>query len=277
MDVNRAWEKLHMRLVEEQLLDPTAKTVAMPFITKVKWAAALVVLCVCSGAIGLFYNAKTESEPFFSIHNSDISNTLVKTLNDGSIVYLAGGATLTCPEQFAADMRYVGLNGEALFDVQTVADYPFFIETDPVVIEVLGTKFVIKSTDKNLFELSVQHGLVKATLKATGAHIFVEAGETVRLNERQQLLKEPSTDSRQFAHYAEKMRFKDERLENIVHVISKMSDKSIGFSDHALKNRELTIAFINNTVEEMIALLCMVLEVKYIDDGEGYVIGGSEL
>ena len=269
MDVNRAWDRLHTRLVDEQLFSQPAKTIAMPFIAKMKCAAAIVVLCVCGGAIGLYLNVKNESNLFVSIHNSDVSNTLVKTLEDGSVVYLVGGATLTCPERFADNKRQVSLQGDALFDVRSDTNCPFLIETEPVVVEVLGTTFNIKTANNNSFELSVKNGLVKVTLKTTGAHLFAATGETVRLNEHLQLSKEPQ----QFAHYAEKIRFKDERLENIIYVINKMSDKPICFSDNDLKNREITITFRNNTVAEMIELLCAALDLKYTENEKIYILG----
>ena len=43
--------------------------------------------------------------------------TLVKTLEDGSVVYLAQESTLKYPEHFAEDKREVNLQGEAFFDV----------------------------------------------------------------------------------------------------------------------------------------------------------------
>jgi len=269
VDVNRAWDKLHTRLVDEQLIGQNAKTVVMPFITKIRCVAAIVVLCDFSGIIGLYLNVKNESKSLVSIHNGDIFNTLVKTLEDGSVVYLAGGATLTCPERFTGNKRQVSLQGDALFDIHNDKDCPFLVETEPVVVEVLGTKFNIRTTDKNSFELSVQHGLVKVTMKTTGVHTFVKTGETVRLNDHLQLLKE----SQQFARYTEKMQFKDERLENIVHVINKMSEKPISINDNTLKNREITISFSNNTVEEMIGLLCTVLDLNYTDERDEIVIG----
>ena len=269
MDVNKAWDRLYTQLVDEQLIDQTEKIVVMPFFTKMKWAATIVVLCVLGGAVGLYLSSINENNLLVSIHNNDISNILVKTLEDGSVVYLAGGATLTCPERFAGNKRQVSLQGDALFDIHSGKDCPFLIETEPVLVEVMGTTFNIKTADKNSFELSVQHGLVKVTLKATGDHIFVETGETVRLNDHLQLLKEPQ----QFARYTEKMCFKDERLDNIVHVINKISDKPIFFSDNALKNREITITFSNNTVEEMVGLLCAVLDLKYTDDEKEIIIG----
>jgi len=273
LDIDKAWDRLHTRLVDEQLLNQNAKVVVMPFVTKMKWAAAIAVLCVLIGAIGLYLNLGKESSPLISIHNGDKTNTLVKTLEDGSVVYLTSGATLSCPERFAAEKRQVSIQGDALFDIQTNRNCPFLIETEAVIVEVLGTTFNIKTAGKESFELSVQHGVVKATLKTTGVQTIVETGESVRLKDQQQLLKEQSDDKQHFANYSEKICFKDESLENIVHVINKISDKPISIADDSLKNREITISFNNNTVEEMVGLLCEILDLKYTDDGKEIVIG----
>ena len=272
INIDRAWDRLHMRLVEEQLLNQSAKVIVMPFITKIKWAAA-VMLCVLGGVLGLYISSEKESSPFISIHNGDIANTLVKTLDDGSVVYLTSGATLICPGQFAADKRQVRLQGDALFDIHSNANCPFLIETEAIIVEVLGTTFNIKTAGRDSFELSVQHGVVKVTLKTTGAHTLVETGETVRLEDRQKLQKEQLPNRQLFAQYTGKICFKDESLENIVHVINKISDKPISIADNNLKNREITIPFNNNTVEEMVGLLCEVLNLKYTDDGKKIIIG----
>lgn len=273
INVDKAWERLHQRLADEQLLNQTAKVVAMPVITKIKWVAAAVVLCVLGGTIAWYLNDEKLSHPLMSIHNSDRTNTLVKTLDDGSIVFLTSGATLTCPEQFADNKRQVSLHGEALFDIHSSKNRPFLIETEAVTVEVLGTIFNITTSGKESFELSVQHGTVKVTVKTSGQQTLVATGETVRLKDHQQLLKEPSAGQQQLAQYTEKMHFKDERLGNIIHVINKISDKPIRIAGYDLNNREITISFSNNTVEEMIELLCEVLELIYSYDGKEIIIG----
>jgi len=269
IDVNKAWDKLHARLADEQLLGRDGvKT--MPFIAKMRWAAAIVVLCICGGLVLLFFpNKKTEQ--LFTIHNNEASNTLVSTLNDGSIVYLTTGATLSYPKRFDSGIRQVTLQGEALFDIRGDKDRPFLIETESTVVEVLGTTFSIKSNGRESFELSVQRGLVKTTLKATNVQELVEAGETVRLKSNHQLQKELSSD-RQFTQYTEKMRFKDERLDHIIHVINKISDKPIIFADSLSAGMKINVTFDNNTPTDMIELICQGFHLMHAVDGNHIVI-----
>ncbi len=272
IDINQAWDKLHTRLRDDQLLTSGNEKAALPFITQMKWAATIAILCICSVTISLYLFRGKESGQLLSIQNNDISNTLVNTLGDGSIVYLTSGAIVTYPEQFATDKRQISLQGEALFDVQSNRACPFLIETEPVLVEVVGTAFNIKSTGKELFELSVQHGLVKVTLKTTGAEVLVEAGETIRLLDNHQLQKDWSGNQQQFAQYTEKMHFKDERLDNIVKVINKMSDIPVAFADSSLMNKKITITFLNNTPSDMVDLLCIPMGLNPTNNGDSILI-----
>ena len=273
MDVDKAWDKLYARLKDEGLLvAENERTNIVPFIVKMRRAAAIAALCICSGAMVLYLSTKKENSAFVSIYNDDISKTLVSTLNDGSIVFLTSGAELTCPEQFAENKRQVSLKGEALFDVHSDKECPFLIETVPAMVEVTGTQFNIKSDSKDLFELSVQHGSVMVMLKSTGLSMQVESGETVHL-QAGQLQKTWTTDQHQLARYTEKMHFKDERLDHIIRVINKISDKPVVLADDSLKNREIFITFDNDTVTEMVELVCATLELTYTDNGNEFIIG----
>ena len=102
-------------------------------------------------------------------------------MEDGSIVYLADNSQLSYPEHFQREKREVSLLGNALFDVSGNKERPFLIETEQARIEVLGTSFNIKSSDKSAFELAVRRGLVKVTLKKNGEQTLVKAGQTVSL------------------------------------------------------------------------------------------------
>ena len=272
IDTDKAWDRLYLRLKEEDLLDAGAnKTRTVSLIHKLQMAAAITVLCICTGVASLYFKMKNEDQTVVSIINSDSSNTLVSALEDGSIVYLASGAALSHPKRFAADKREVVLAGEALFDIKAKPHAPFLIDTELILVEVKGTKFNVKTSGKESFELSVQHGTVMVIVKSTGASEMVEDGETVGLHDGQ-LQKIASDDRSRFHQYTEKMQFKDERLENIVEVIGKISEKPVIITDNEIKAREITITFSNNTIEEMIELLCVGLNLTYIDNGDEFVI-----
>lgn len=269
IDTNKAWDKLYTRLQDDRLLIPEGKK-RLSLIAKTGWAAA-IMLAATFGALSIYLFTAREPVLLSTITNPDINTTLVSTLNDGSVVYLSGGATLSYPENFSGAKRQVILEGGALFEIQSDKDHPFLIETESVMVEVLGTAFSISSSGKEQFNLSVQQGSVQVTLKSTGKPVFVEAGESVHLN-ADVLSKTHSENGRHFGQYREKMHFKDERLCDIIGVINKLSVKPIAFSDPSAGNKSVTITFSNNTPSEMIDLLCMAFGMKYTEDADTIII-----
>lgn len=254
---DQAWNELYSRLEQDNLIPARGqKRLMRPVFAGM--AAAIAVLCLC-GALGIWLlNDWGTDERLLSLKNGPEDNTLVTTLEDGSIIYLAQDATLSYPEHFEADKRLVKLDGNALFDVSGNKQRPFLIETKYTTIEVVGTAFNVKNNGKNDFELSVQRGLVKVTRLDNGESSFVKAGETVILN-KNLFLKSPTSDMDQFARYTERIQFKDETLANIVRVINRMSSQPVQLSSSELENRRLTVSFYDNSPATMTELICLAL------------------
>lgn len=254
---DQAWNELYSRLEKDNLIPARGqKRLMRPVFAGM--AAAIAVLCLC-GALGIWLlNDWGTDERLLSLKNGPEDNTLVTTLEDGSIIYLAQDATLSYPEHFEADKRLVKLDGNALFDVSGNKQRPFLIETKYTTIEVVGTAFNVKNNGKNDFELSVQRGLVKVTRLDNGESSFVKAGETVILN-KNLFLKSPTSDMDQFARYTERIQFKDETLANIVRVINRMSSQPVQLSSSELENRRLTVSFYDNSPAAMTELICLAL------------------
>ena len=254
---DQAWNELYSRLEQDNLIPARGQKRLMRRVFA-GMAAAIAVLCLC-GALGIWLlNDWGTDERLLSLKNGPEDNTLVTTLEDGSIIYLAQDATLSYPEHFEADKRLVKLDGNALFDVSGNKQRPFLIETKYTTIEVVGTAFNVKNNGKNDFELSVQRGLVKVTRLDNGESSFVKAGETVILN-KNLFLKSPTSDMDQFARYTERIQFKDETLANIVRVINRMSSQPVQLSSSELENRRLTVSFYDNSPAAMTELICLAL------------------
>ena len=182
LKTDQAWEQLYTRLEQDGLLDKPISGTQIPYrIGLMKWAAAIVILCVSVATAIFLGRERTPETTLLTLHNNEASTTLVTTLEDGSIVYLADNSQLSYPEHFQREKREVSLLGNALFDVSGNKERPFLIETEQARIEVLGTSFNIKSSDKSAFELAVRRGLVKVTLKKNGEQTLVKAGQTVSL------------------------------------------------------------------------------------------------
>ena len=165
------------------------------------------------------------------------------------------------PNHFYGKRREVRLNGNALFDVAGNRARPFFIETGKVQIEVIGTAFHVKNSGNSPFELSVQRGEVKVTQKQNGQEIHVKAGETATLLQNKWHLT-ATKDSKQFARYMQKMCFKDERLDNILHAINLRQSEIHLESSPELDEHLLTVSFSDDSPEKMAELISMALNLK---------------
>ena len=262
LKTDQAWEQLYTRLEQDGLLDKPISGTQIPYrIGLMKWAAAIVILCVSVATAIFLGRERTPETTLLTLHNNEASTTLVTTLEDGSIVYLADNSQLSYPEYFQREKREVSLLGNALFDVSGNKERPFLIETEQARIEVLGTSFNIKSSDKSAFELAVRRGLVKVTLKKNGEQTLVKAGQTVSLfSNRLQVA--PTQDNEQFSDYTRRIQFKDERLGDILHVINLEYPKMPLKTTTDLENRRLTVSFYNNSPATMAELICAALKLK---------------
>ena len=262
LKTDQAWEQLYTRLEQDGLLDKPISGTQIPYrIGLMKWAAAIVILCVSVATAIFLGQERTPETTLLTLHNNEASTTLVTTLEDGSIVYLADNSQLSYPEHFQREKREVSLLGNALFDVSGNKERPFLIETEQARIEVLGTSFNIKSSDKSAFELAVRRGLVKVTLKKNGEQTLVKAGQTVSLfSNRLQVA--PTQDNEQFSDYTRRIQFKDERLGDILHVINLEYPKMPLKTTADLENRRLTVSLYNNSPATMAELICAALKLK---------------
>ncbi|MBC8156004.1 MAG: FecR domain-containing protein [Bacteroidetes bacterium] len=92
-------------------------------------------------------------------------------LEDGSLVALKPGSTLSYPDHFGRHHRTVWLTGDAFFTVRKDPARPFMVHTGALVTEVLGTSFAIQSSDgARAIEVAVTTGRVSVYQAADQAH-----------------------------------------------------------------------------------------------------------
>lgn len=280
MEVNRnrtkidvAWQHLYARLDRDQLLPKPG--IAKHRTSLLKWGlpAAAAIACLVCLASALWFTQDNGPDALNLVtQENHEASTLVTTLEDGSVVYLAQESTLQYPEHFATDHRKVNLQGEAFFDVARNQEQAFLIETEQVRIEVLGTAFNVRSHEADAFRLSVQRGRVKVSLKQGGQSVLVNAGETVTLHAQQLQLSE-TQDSEAWSRHTRNIRFKDQCLEDILRVVNaSASDLQIQTSTPDLGKRKLTIEFENNSPETVAELISWALSLKCSREGNRLIL-----
>ncbi|MBN1990140.1 MAG: FecR domain-containing protein [Bacteroidales bacterium] len=261
VNTSEAWEKLSGRLEQEELIPTTMPVQRNRFMQSLVRVAAILVMVVGVGSLLFYAVTRITEAPMLSAVTGAEDFTLVQTLSDGSVVYLAHDTKLFYPKEFLKNERNVELNGEAFFDVAHNANQPFTIETETAVIEVLGTAFNVKSASKSSFELLVERGKVRVTLKdnPTQSQIVV-AGEKVTLVNHK--LNKALANVSAAKWRTNKMQFKDESLANIVKVINSNYGSNILVSNAQLANRRLTVTFYNNSLSTIVELISLTLGVE---------------
>lgn len=262
---DQAWTTLYNRLEKDGLITQAETPRPSLRLTAFKWTAAAVILFCTYLSINYFNQTEKVIDRNLLIRQNKETITLATTLEDGSIVYLAGNAAIHYPEHFQPDKREISLQGNALFDIAGNRTRPFLIETEDTRIEVLGTAFNVKSDGSQPFELSVQRGMVKVTLKKSGQDVYVKTGETATLSSRK-LQVSQTKNPEQFSEITQQIRFKDERLADILRIINLNTGDIRLQAIPALESRTLTVTFSNNSPESIAELICAALNLKYTRD-----------
>jgi transmembrane sensor len=285
---NRAWERLYTRLEREGLIPESTpsgsehraagavcgekrnRSLLPGRLAWIGGAAAILIACAYFLSVRFSNEGSVVKAPLLAKENTG-EFTLVTTLEEGSVVYLSQKATLYYPEHFLQQKREVKLNGTALFEVEGNRERPFIIETEEVLIEVLGTAFNVKNDLGKPFELSVNRGLVKVSLKDGKGSIHVAAGKTVTLTDGHLRISD-TEDFSQFDLYTKKMRFKDEPLSNVLRVVNMHIPAMQIQTSPLLGERKLTVAFFNDSAESMAELISLALNLKTKREGDKIIL-----
>lgn len=255
VDTDKAWQQLHSRLESDGLLPGQKEPVSRARRPAWMQLAATFLLLVAAGSIIWLWPGRNPKNQMLALSNTGSEQTLVKLLDDGSVVYLAANATLAYPPAFAPGERRVSLKGEAFFEVEHQAAQPFRIELEKATIEVLGTSFNLKSLENNGFELLVEEGLVQVQFQnpinekvlVAPREMLVFSGESYR--------KISGTDLELTLWRQNRMHFKDELLENVLSVINRNYHSRLLVSDPMVASRQITVTFFENDLPTIIELI----------------------
>jgi transmembrane sensor len=151
------------------------------------WLVAASVLAALLAITFLFtYNKKNSADKTRTASTyipagllKEVKNTSAAiqtfTLEDGSAVKLYPGAKLSYPAAFVVDKREVYLEGDAFFNVSKNPARPFYVYSNQIVTQVLGTSF----------EISGKTGRIEVNVK-TGKVAVYENHSVVNLDATQQ-------------------------------------------------------------------------------------------
>jgi transmembrane sensor len=114
-------------------------------------------------------------------------------LEDGSIVYLNAGSTLTFPASFDKNRRAV-LHGEGYFEIAKDAEHPFVVASAHQKLTVMGTAFNISAYDGENVVTALVNGSVSVQNETTGKRQILSPGDQLSLNDKESVVSKINTD-----------------------------------------------------------------------------------
>ncbi len=269
---------------------PAARTRISRLWIRTGAAAALVIMAV---SIGLWLSNSSPQAP----HQSAVPGKMLsfvrfvnhearivrKQLPDGTVVRLHPQAELRYPAAFAADRREVEFAGEAFFDVAKDASRPFSITSGKMKIQVVGTSFNVRATPgQALFEVAVLTGrVIVGSVAENGA----QTGETVTLLPRQEVLynvetsrltlHEQSTQPRQELYQPISIAFAETPVNSVLQQLEARFQVSFRLSNPALNRCRLTADFTDQSLPDILELLCTALDATYTMAGDTIMLNGE--
>ncbi|WP_080903848.1 FecR family protein [Parabacteroides sp. Marseille-P3160] len=265
---DQAWGTLFARLEADGLLETKKESRSRTFNrVGLRVAVAVVLLCLCGG-IAFLYNRKAAkgTDTLLVLSNENKEATLVSTLEDGSTIYLSEAASLRYPKHFPKEKREVFLEGDAFFDIHQNRQSPFFIETEDVRVEVLGTAFSIRNLKDKPFRIAVERGTVCITRKKDARSMQVEAGQTVIVDPDR--IRKQANEAHIFFRYKDRLYFKDEKLPDLIRVINQYADGPEICLGKGLEERRLNYAYVDDSSMEVTKVICLALDLRYERKGD---------
>ena len=257
IDVNQEWQRFK-NSVQPESTKTTYQT------NWIRIAASVVVIAVLGYLI--WFNAfQSNSITVLAEHSGQLI-----TLPDNSVVTLNKDATITYPRAFADNSRTVIMKGEAFFEVTRNEKKPFTVNLGLSSVEVLGTSFNINAEDNNdRIEVVVNTGKVRFGTNSGKETVVLTKGEKGTFMKNMNMIsKVQNKDINFMAWKTRKIVFNDVDLDIVIQTVNKIYNSQITFSTDVGKNCKVTVSFDNQSIEAILSVLELTLDLEYKKTGD---------
>lgn len=236
------------------------------------WKYAAAVLIIVSVSISIYFvNVSSEEEEIAStvkveeiIKQTSRGQMLSVILPDQTKVKLNAGSKLSYPKQFSDGNRSVTLEGEAFFDVTRDEERPFYIKTNELEVEVLGTSFSVRTNEsKEKPMVAVRSGEVLVRETSRLKSVLLKQNQFTVLDDDALIFKDINEQELFFGWVDKQLVFKEEKLEDILKKISKWFDVDFEISKSFTDTNVFTGSYDNPTLNQVMQSLSFAFEFDY--------------
>lgn len=227
---------------------------------------AVAAACLILGfAVARFGIQRTEPSLFAAAEFvTGAAETATTQLSDGTIVRLAPRSRLQT--YTSENQREVWLEGRAYFAVAKDEKRPFIVRTRAGDARVLGTRFEIAVGDEDL-RLAVIEGRV--ALSSGGESREVTAGEVSEVEAGQVPTVRKATEmDRMLEWIGDLVIFEDTPLAEVMETLEERYGLRATIADSLLAERTVTAWFVDQPAEEIVQLLCRVVDAQCTISGD---------
>ena len=189
-------------------------------------------------------------------------------LSDGSLVWLNAETVL----KYAPNKkeRRVILDGEAYFEVNHSADYPFVVEAGDVKVRVMGTKFNVSHyANSNITETSLLSGKVAMTFEKSKQSFELAPGEKATYNiDKHSLVKAKVDVAKEVQWRQNVLYFDNEPFDELILKLEKYYAVKFIYDKEAFKNIHYTGTIDNLSINKVLEYINFTIPVSFQIDNK---------
>lgn len=262
IEIDTEWNKLDNRISASY-----ARTVTVKRIVKI--ASACLMISILAFVVYLKFN--------FIIEKNLTGEIKEIELPDGSSVTLNYDTKIRYRKDFGNTNRDIYLLGEAFFDVKKENKVPFIVSTERAQIEVLGTRFNVKTeTENSLLSVYVQDGsLTLYDKKQKEVKTLLSSGEKGWFNKKNNTVtKEKSISANDVAWINGFIEFDNTPLIVVKEVLESTYHKKLQVSAQ-IKQCEITATFNHADLQVILDVLSETLNLQITNTDNTIVLKGD--
>jgi ferric-dicitrate binding protein FerR (iron transport regulator) len=197
------------------------------------------------------------------------------TLSDGSIMILDAGSRLYYLEKFGNESREIKLEGEAYLEVEHDPQKPFRVHTANALIEVLGTRFNVRSwKESKKVEVAVVDGKVALEISDNPEkQIILKKGFAGSLSANGELTNPKRVDIDSYLSWMNgKISFDDVPFSEILSQVERWYNIQFSLRDSTFISDRLTVTINKNSLHNVLDVLTTLTNTRYEKDGNNIIL-----
>ncbi len=275
------WDKMYNAIVKPEP-EP-----AMPVwekrrpLRRTRYAVAAALMLLTAGAVYWYLTGRPAKNNQRQVAAAPAQQPVYKNqtihLPDGSTVILKADSKLHYPSAFSGSTREVYLQGEGYFDIRHNARQPFLVHAGKIITKVLGTAFDIKAyPGDDHVQITVTRGRVQVMRENKNLGL-VNANQQISFDKNTEDYVLQKVDVKPIVAWKpQEIVFDDITMEEAAHKMEQQFNVVIEFANPALKDCRISASFSeDDTLNEMLAVICGVIRANYIIQNNKIIIDGT--